>query len=114
MSRIFHEVELRLAALCTPDCVGSSAGSCEQPHSDMRQTVSASALMPRGPLARGMTSAYSVIARSALPKAVRDAAIGPLCPSRGSVFERSRLAFPETRWAAVTDCHVATYGRSSQ
>jgi len=42
-----------------------------------------------------MTFALGVIARSAPPQAVRDAAIGPLCPSRGSVFERSRLAFSE-------------------
>jgi len=55
-----------------------------------------------------------VIARSAPPKVVRDEAIGPLNPSHGSVFERSRLAFPEALWAAVTDCHVATCGRSSQ
>jgi len=47
-------------------------------------------------------------------RAVRDEAIGPLNPSRGSVFERSRLASSETRRAAATDCHVATYGRSSQ
>jgi len=46
--------------------------------------------------------------------AVRDEAIGPLNPSRDSVFERSRLASSEARRAAVTDCHVATCGRSSQ
>jgi len=63
---------------------------------------------------RCCASALGVIARSAPPKAVRDEAIGPLNPSHGIIFERSRLAFPETLWTAVTDCHVATCGRSSQ
>jgi len=62
----------------------------------------------------GLLQPGVVIARSAPPKAVRDEAIGPLNTSRGSVFERSRLAFSETQWAAETDCNVATYGRSSQ
>jgi len=61
-----------------------------------------------------MTFALGVIARNAPPQAGRDAAIGPLNPSRGSVFELSRFAFPEARRVSVTDCHVATYGRSSQ
>jgi len=35
-------------------------------------------------------------------------------PSRASVSERFRLAFPEARRVPVSDCHVAACGRSSQ
>jgi len=81
---------------------------------DIQHRVIASILMSLGDTGSRDDISLGVIARSAPPQAGHDVAIGLWNASHNGFCGRSRFALLGVQRVAVTDCHVATCGRSSQ